>query len=161
MNRILVIIMLAGLYSINMQAQKKKSAARNNLKNATEYEQKFDKLFNKPVKEAETRFDEKGNIIEEIEYDEDKIILHKKYIVDENGNKVKEMELNASGKITKTIEYNYDSENRKIKEIETDASGKPCKISEYKYDGDLRTEKIVYDKNHKMKSKKTYEYQTY
>jgi hypothetical protein len=161
MNRILALIMLVGMCSVNIQAQKKKSAARNNLKKVVEYEQKFDKLSNKPVKETETMFDEKGNIIEEIEYDEDKISSHKKYVYDENGNKAKEMELNAAGKITKTIEYKYDSEDRKIKEIETDASGKPYKISEYKYDGDLRTEKTVYDKNNKIKSKKTYQYQTY
>jgi len=161
MNRIFAIIMLAGMCSISMQAQKKKSAARNSLKNAIEYEQKFDKLSNKPVKASETLFDVKGNVIEEIEYDEDKISSHKKYTYDVNGNKTKEIELNATGKTTKIIEYKYDCEDHKIKEIETDASGKPIKISEYKYNGDLRTEKIVYDKNNKMKSKKTYQYQTY
>jgi hypothetical protein len=157
MSRILVIILIV-ICSTSVYGQKKKSAARNKLKSMTVFEQKGS---GKATKDSETTFDSKGNIVEEIEYEYSKVKKHLKYEYDEDGNKIKETELDALGKLSKVVEYKYDSDGRKIKETESNLSGKLTKITEYKYDGDLKTEKNCYDGNNKIKSKKTYQYQTY
>jgi hypothetical protein len=107
----------------------------NKIKSIVVYEEKFDKLFSKKVKESETFYDSRGNITEDIQYKE--------------------------GKIDKHFTYQYDSENNKIKEIEFDSSGKVIKTSDYKIEKGVRTEKVVYDANMKVKSRKTYIYTTY
>jgi hypothetical protein len=107
----------------------------NKIKSIVVYEEKFDKLFSKKVKESETFYDSRGNITEDIQYKE--------------------------GKIDKHFTYQYDSENNKIKEIEFDSSGKVIKTSDHKIEKGVRTEKVVYDANMKVKSRKTYIYTTY
>jgi antitoxin component YwqK of YwqJK toxin-antitoxin module len=82
--------------------------------------------------DAEEKYDQKGNLIEETQY--------------------------KDGKVDKRMVYEYDANNNKIKETETDASGKLKKTSEYKYENGLRTEKITFDENKKLISKKTYSY---
>jgi antitoxin component YwqK of YwqJK toxin-antitoxin module len=81
--------------------------------------------------DSEEKYDAKGNVIEEIEY--------------------------KDGKIDKHMVYEYDSNNFRIKETEMDGS-KPKKISEIKYENGLRKEKLTYDLNKKLLSKKTYTY---
>jgi hypothetical protein len=95
-------------------------------------EEKYDMLIKKQFKESETYYDQKGNILEEINY--------------------------KDGKVDKHFKYQYDSESNKIKEEEFDAAGRMIEYSEYKYDKGLRIEKIVYDSSKKMKSKKAYTY---
>jgi hypothetical protein len=160
MKRILPFMIII-ICSTSIYGQKKKSVVRNRLKSMLVYEQKYDKTAGKATKDSETKFDSHGNIIEEIEYEGDKISTHVKYEYDEDDNLIKETELNTAGKATEVIEYKYDSDGRKIKETELNSSGKINKIIDYKYDGDLKTEKVVYDGTNKIKSKKTYQYQTY
>jgi hypothetical protein len=159
--KIFTMVLFIGISCTGIHAQKKKTVAHNNLKKVVVLEQTFNESAEKPVKDSETTFDEKGNIIEEIEYNNEKIKHHTKYEFSETGEKTKETELNPAGKITKTTEFKYDSDGRKTKETEYDNSGKITKTIEYKYNGDLKTERIVYDSNHKAKSKKTYQYTTY
>ncbi len=128
---VLLIILLAG--SIKVFGQQ--NIVQNKIKTVVVYDEKFDKLISKKYKESETSYDLKGNIIEDIQYTE--------------------------GKIDKHFVYQYDSENNKIKETEFDINGRVIKISEYKIEKGLRTEKIVYDANMKIKSKKTYIYTAY
>jgi hypothetical protein len=161
MNRFLTIFTILFICCNGIYGQKKKSALRNNLKSLVVYEQKYDKATGKPVKDSEAKFDTQGNVVEEIEYEDNKISKHVKYDFDDAGKKIKETELDATGKTSKITEYKYDDNGKKIKETEINSSGKPYKIIEYKYDGDLKTEKVVYDGNHKIKSKKTYQYATY
>jgi antitoxin component YwqK of YwqJK toxin-antitoxin module len=92
-------------------------------------------LVKKQYKESETYYDAKGNIIESITY--------------------------KQGKVDKHFKYQYDQDNNKIKEEEFDATGRLKESSEYKYEGGLRTEKTVYDPNKKVKSKKLYVYTRY
>ena len=92
-------------------------------------------LIKKQYKDSETYFDSKGNVIEEINY--------------------------KKRKVTKHFKYQYDSENNKLKEEEYDESENLIEASEYKYENGLRVEKIVYDGNKKIKSKKIYKYTTY
>jgi len=132
MKKTLLIFFAVGVtFSANCQ----KSAAKVNIKSIIVFEEKSDMLIKKQYKDSETYYDEKGNVIEEINY--------------------------KKGQVSKHFKYQYDSDSNKIKEEEYDESGKLTESSEYKYENGLRVEKIVYDGNKKMKSKKTYKYTTY
>ena len=128
-----VLITLFIISNVNVFSQQ--NSAQNKIKSVVVYEEKFDKLVSKKLKESETNYDSRGNITEAIEY--------------------------SGGKINKHFTYQYDSADNKIKETEFDPAGKVTKITEYKIDKGLRTEKIVYDANMKIKSKKTYVYTSY
>jgi hypothetical protein len=112
-----------------------KTGANENIKSVIVTEEKYDMLIKKQYKESESTYDTKGNLIESITY--------------------------KLGKVDKHFKYQYDADNNKIKEEELDPSGRLKELSEYKYTDGLRTEKIVYDSNRKMKSKKTYVYTKY
>lgn len=106
-----------------------------NIKSIIVTEEKNDMLIKKQYKESETYYDAKGNILEEITYKE--------------------------GRINKHFRYQYDSDGIKIREEEFDPSGRLIEFSEYKIENGLRVEKIVYDSNKKVKSRKTYIYTTF
>jgi antitoxin component YwqK of YwqJK toxin-antitoxin module len=76
---------------------------------------------------------------------------------DVNGNLIDEIQY-KDGKVDKHMLYEYDANNNKVKETEVDAAGKPKKSAEYKYENGLRKEKLSYDENKKLTSKKTYTY---
>jgi hypothetical protein len=92
-------------------------------------------LVKKQYKDSETYYDPRGNILEEINY--------------------------KQGKVSKHFKYQYDQEDNKIKEEEFDSSGRIIESSEYKFEKGLRVEKIVYDRNKKIKSRKIYQYTTF
>lgn len=114
-----------------------KKAVKHKLKSITEFEQKYEKgVAGKALKESEIRYDSNGNVIEETEY--------------------------KLGKVSKHVTCQYDEDDNKIRETELDPSGKKIKVTEFKYTDDgLKSEKIVYDANNKIISKKTYKYETY
>jgi len=128
-----IILLLIIAWPLLLSGQEKK-AAKNKLKSTTVYEQDYVKGGGSH-KESVVKYDEEGNIVEEVEY--------------------------KLGKVVKHFVYQYDDQNNKIKEIEYDPAGKKIKVSEYKYTNNLRTEKAVYDANNKLLSKKTYQYETY
>lgn len=130
-NAIMVIMVL----STGISAECQKSTAKGTVKSVVITEEKFNMLIKKQFKESETYYDVKGNIIEEITYKE--------------------------GKMNKHFKYQYDSDDNKIKEEEYDPSGRIIEYSEYKIENGLRTQKVVFDGNNNMKSKKTYSYTTY
>jgi len=131
-----VIFLIILVWPVLVFGQDKKAAA-NKLKSITVSEQKFEKgAAGKATVESVTRYDQAGNIIEEIEY--------------------------KLGKVDKHFTYKYDASNNKIQEVELDASGKKIKVAEYKYDSNnLRTEKTVYDGSNQILSRKTYKYESY
>jgi hypothetical protein len=112
-----------------------KSEKKPKIKSITILEEKSDVLIKKQVKDSETFYDSRGNILEEINY--------------------------KQGKVDKHFRYQYDNEDNKIKEEKIDPSGKVTEYSEYKYENGLRTEKIVYTGSGKIKSKKVYQYTTW
>jgi hypothetical protein len=114
-----------------------KKAVKHKLKSITEYEQKYEKgVAGKALKESEVLYDSDGNVIEETEY--------------------------KLGKVSKHMTYQYDEYHNKIRETELDPSGKKIKVTEFKYTADgLKSEKVVYDANNKILSKKTYKYETF
>jgi hypothetical protein len=128
-----ILFLLIIMSNIEVYSQPNNSPAK--IKSLVVYEEKLDVLITKKVKESETTYDSRGNILEDIQY--------------------------TDGKVDKHFTYQYDSSNNKIKETEFDPSGKVLKISEYKIENGLRTEKTVYDAKMKIKSKKTYVYTTF
>jgi hypothetical protein len=108
------------------------TAPKDKIKTIVVYEEKFNVLVSKKLKESEVTYDQKGNIIEDIQYTDGKVKQHFRYQFDNEGNKIKEEELDAAGKL---IEY-----------------------SEYKIENGVRIEKTVFEPNGKMKSRKTYQY---
>lgn len=105
---------------------------KDKIKTIVVYEEKFNVLVSKKLKESEVTYDQNGNIIEDIQY--------------------------TDGKVSKHFRYQFDNDGNKIKEEEFDAGGKVIEYSVYKVENGLRTEKTVFESNGKMKSRKTYTY---
>jgi hypothetical protein len=134
--RAMKIIMSILFFSVmNLPAHSQGNISKAKIKSITVLEEKNDMLVKKQYKESETWLDPQGNILEEIKYDQGKMIKHFRYQYDTDGNKIREEELDSSEKIRES--------------------------SEYKFENGLRVEKTVYDQNKKMKSRKIYNYTTY
>jgi hypothetical protein len=125
---LLLIALMAG--SLSLQGQSTNNVPK--FKSKIVHEEKLVKGVKSNYIESEEKCDQNGNVVEEIQY--------------------------KDGKVDKHFVYEYDSENNKVKETELDSSGKPKKFSEYKYQKGLRTEKSTFDENKKLISKKTYSY---
>ena len=125
-------ILIILVFGISLTANCQDSAKKDKIKSIIITEEKYDVLVKKQYKESETYYDSRGNVIEELTYKE--------------------------GKLNKHFKYQYDSDDNKIKEEEYDPSGRIIEYSEYKIENGLRVEKIVYDGNKKIKSKKLYQY---
>lgn len=132
--RMLIVLMAVTICCLPQTAF---SQEKNNkkIKSLTVIEERHTDNTVTTLKESETKYDERGNIIEIIEYKDGKVDTH--------------------------FKYEYDSENNKIREIEYDKKGAVDKISEYKYKDGLRVEKCVYDAQKNLKLKKTYQYILY
>ena len=127
---LLLMIAVSGIPALCQKSEKKPK-----IKSITILEEKSDVIVKKQVKDSETIFDVRGNIIEEINY--------------------------KQGKEDKHFRYQYDNDDNKIKEEKIDPSGKVTEYSGYKYENGLRTEKTVYTGSGKIKSKKLYIYTTW
>jgi hypothetical protein len=123
------------ILSCNFALNGQEEAQNKKVRSVTVYQEKFDMLVTRKYKELEQNFDVRGNLLEEITY--------------------------KQGKVAKHFKYQYDSENNKIKEEEFDPAGRIIETSEYRYEDGLRKEKTVIDANKKMKSRKTYQYETF
>ncbi|HVN57395.1 MAG TPA: RHS repeat domain-containing protein [Bacteroidales bacterium] len=108
---------------------------KNKLKSVVVYTEKNNALVAKKFKESEVYYDQQGNVIEEMYY--------------------------KDGRVTTHFKYTYDAAGNKTREEEYDSSGKLSQVSEYKIENGLRTEKVVYDSQHNVKSKKFYQYTSY
>jgi hypothetical protein len=135
MKTIIKSVVVILLISLGAGSYAQTPGSKDKLKSIVVYEEKFNSLITKKLKESEVYFDQRGNILEEIEYKE--------------------------GRITKHFKYQYDNDNNKIREEEYDSAGKLIEYSEYKIENGLRVEKSVYDPNKKLKEKKTYVYTAY
>jgi hypothetical protein len=129
----ILLIMLTFGASVPMNGQQIPKDRK--IKSVVVYQEKYDMLVTRKYKDSEQYFDQRGNLIEDITY--------------------------KQGKVNKHFKYQYDSDNNKIREEELDPSGRTKEVSEYKYENGLRREKIVYDSNKKIKSKRIYQYTTY
>jgi hypothetical protein len=134
MKKILIISILSFLAINPIFSQKKKSIQANKIKSTTVMQEDYEKNKGLSLKESFTKFNESGDIIEEIEYDD-------------------------NGKEKLHIQYEYDDNDNKTKEIYINIKGLREKVIEYKYEDGLKIEKIVYLPNGKVKSKKKYIYE--
>jgi hypothetical protein len=134
MKKIIIMALIMGFPLMAFSQANKMSGSK--IKRMTVTEHVYEKGVEKVFKDTEIKYDANGNITEEIEY--------------------------KAGKINKHFLYQYDASNKKIMETELDPAGKKIKITEYKYNSNnLRTERAVYDANRNLKSKKTYQYESY
>lgn len=119
-----------------LNAQKKKTVQEKHIRTVTVYNEDYEKNNGRQVKDSFTKYDEEGNVVEEIEYDE-------------------------YGKEKKHVLYEYDKEGNKIKETNLTPKGTKASVIEYKYENGLKKEKIVYNSSGKVifKKKYVYEYQ--
>jgi len=134
-NKLLILVPAALFLMSTFSAIGQQKPALPKVKSIIVYDEKFDKLVSKKSKDSETVYDAHGNIIEEIQYVNNKVDTH--------------------------FQYQYDASDNKIKELELDSSGKVTKTSEYKYDKGLRIEKTIAGADGKIKTKKTYVYTTF
>lgn len=127
------LLFLSFIATPNVFCQKPGKDSR--IKSVVVVEEKPDMLVKKQYKESETYYDTAGNIIEEISY--------------------------KNGDIKTHFKYQYNTDGNKIKEEMIDQAGRTIETSEYKMENGLRVEKIVYDANKRIKSRKIYSYTTY
>ncbi|MBN2632834.1 MAG: hypothetical protein JXR66_04720 [Bacteroidales bacterium] len=130
---VVAITIILSMATMTLKAQQNQGLPR--LKTVIVYEEKFDKLISHKYKESETTYDERGNILEDIQYKE--------------------------GKVDKHFRYEYDTNNNKIKETELDAAGDIIEYSEYRFENNLRVEKWIYDPKGRLKTHKEYVYTIY
>ena len=131
-----IIMTLAFMLMINLNLPAQSKVQLPKIKSlVVKEEQEAGKGTGKPQLESETNYDPAGNVIEEKQY--------------------------KDGKLDSHVKNEYDSDNNKIKVTELDDSGKILKYTVYKYEKGLRTEKLVYLPNQKLKSRKTYQYKFY
>jgi len=117
-----------------LHAQKKKAVLEKHIRSVTVYNEDYEKNNGRQVKDSYTRYDDDGNVVEEIEYDE-------------------------YGKEKKHELYEYDAEGNKIKETHLTPKGTKALVIEYKYENGLKKEKIVYNGSGKMILRKKYIYE--
>ncbi len=128
----LITLLLITTFNINAQSTKKIKSQK--IKSITVWESKYKTPNAKENKESVSKFDQNGNLIDEITYDNTgKFKEHISYKYNQNNKKINETYYTQKGNITKIIKYTYNEEN-------------------------LKTEKNVYDGNNKLKSKKRYVY---
>lgn len=136
MKRIIYIIgfFLLFVNILPVTGQSKKFIREHKIKLIKVLEERPQKSDDK-ILESLTRFDEHGNIIEEIEY-------------------------NNEGKLKSHRKYEYDKSGNRIKEIEFDEDGKVISKTVYTFQQGLRKEKVKYDEKGKIKYRKIYIYET-
>ena len=79
------------------------------------------------------RYDDRGELIEEIDYDKTgKIKLHIKYVYDDQ-MLLKEITLDGKGNIEKTIVHTYDADGLRTSKQYLDAKGRLYKEKIYRY----------------------------
>jgi antitoxin component YwqK of YwqJK toxin-antitoxin module len=125
----LLIMILAGCLIINAQSGKEIKKLQITTKetwNNTDSKSKF--------LETVEKFDEEGNLIEEIKY-------------------------NPGKSIRKQTKWTYNENNDKLTETEYDSSGKVTSRKEYTYEGSLRTSRKEYDEKGKLVSWDIYKFE--
>lgn len=136
MHRIIPLLLLSLTFWGNCLAQAQTKPFPGKVKSVTEVV-----IENKNGKETERKksfqaFDEQGNVIEEIEFDDDtKIKSHTTYEYNEQGMKVRETSFLPDGKVDTVTGFVYDHEGNRISKTVMDRNGevKSKKIYRYEY----------------------------
>jgi|AntAceMinimDraft_16_1070373.scaffolds.fasta_scaffold92479_1 hypothetical protein len=132
----LFLITLLLITGFNINAQSKAKIKSQKIKLVTVWESRYKTSNAKEHKESVSKFDQNGNLVDVITYDN-------------------------TGKFKEHISYKYNKNNKKTNETYYDTKGNVIKIIKYTYnEKNLKTEKKVYDGNNKLKSKKRYIYES-
>lgn len=116
-------------FSNNITAQSKYAGT----KTLEVYEEEFEKDGKvKKYKVLEVKYDQNGNIIEEIEYDNGKVSDKFEYTYDKDGKKISALKTESDGK-QERFEYKYDDKNRRIEKSEYSMKGRLKKRKTYIY----------------------------
>ncbi len=181
-------IVIILLLTSQVSAQGKKTVKKFNLKGSTVTTTTYSDGKEMTFVESNLKFDKDGNVIEEIEfnndgtfkkketriynkngevtqechYDKNDLLLTKLVITyNSNNDKLSEHKTDGSGKVLSWTKYGYDTMGEKIFELELDDKGKTITKSMFTYDNNgLRKEKKVYDANEVLISVKKYSYKT-
>lgn len=113
-----------------------------------------------------TKYDSKGNILEETIYDAAENQLNPEKNVkrvcrcDKNDNRIEELEYDGNGKLITKTQYSYNGNGDKILEVVYDASAKLTKKFVYIYNAKgLKVEKKEYDGANTLLLVKKYQYE--
>ncbi|MEY4876823.1 MAG: hypothetical protein RL708_1972 [Bacteroidota bacterium] len=101
----------------------------------TEYVTEFDKKQRKEItyKDAVLTYNDKGDVVEEWNYDKKgNISKHIKFTYNAQNKKLKEIHFSSKGKEKKIVEYTYDDKGRKILEKHIDADT-PTNVELHKF----------------------------
>ncbi|MFM2048197.1 MAG: hypothetical protein RI955_745 [Bacteroidota bacterium] len=101
----------------------------------TEYVTEFDKKQRKEItyKDAVLTYNDKGDVVEEWNYDKKgNISKHIKFTYNAQNKKLKEIHYSSKGKEKKIVEYTYDDKGRKILEKHIDADT-PTNVELHKF----------------------------
>jgi hypothetical protein len=101
----------------------------------TEYVTEFDKKQRKEItyKDAVLTYNDKGDVVEEWNYDKKgNISKHVKFTYNAQNKKLKEIHFSSKGKEKKIVEYTYDDKGRKILEKHIDADT-PTNVELHKF----------------------------
>ena len=101
----------------------------------TEYITEFDKKQRKEItyKDALLNYNEKGDVIEEWNFDKKgNISKHVKFTYNAQNKKLKEVHFTSKGKEKKIVEYTYDEKGRKTMEKHIDADS-PANVEIHKF----------------------------
>ncbi len=100
-------------------------------------------------------YDEKGNIVRKLSYDEGEVSRSREEFFDDNGNNIKTVMINDSGEET-VVTREFDKNGNEIKTVDED-DGVPVVI-EQKYDKEGKVILYKYTKNDILREKRTFEY---
>lgn len=157
--KLLLLILAFFILCLPLQAQKKRDILINRVISVTESTEDVED-GQKPLKTEYIKYDPTGEVIEEIKYKNNgDFDFHTSYEYDSKGNKKRETWYNSKRQKEYTVDIEYDNDGNKVKEIYTNAKGNKEKTIEYKYSNGLKTEKIIYLANGKIKMKKKYNYE--
>jgi hypothetical protein len=145
------------LLPISLVAQSKKDIRKNSVKAITEIVVEGTKSH----KELFQRFNKKGNVVEEIEYDNTgKVKNSKKTDYNKENDKIEEVKFDANGKQKERQSYKYDMDGEKIEEATYNEKNELINKSIYSYNAKgLRKDKKTYDAKGKLTSTKIYQYE--
>lgn len=157
-----VFIILTFCLIINQAfAQKKNQIADRNIKYMTQHTVD-NRRDNKSEKTIFSRYDKDGNVIEQIEYNEDSSIAKwEKYSFYKNGEENLLLELDPNGKQKKKVIGTFDSFGNKIEEMTFNAEDSLIEKTVYSFNNfNEKVAETTYDKNGKIKTKAVFEYES-
>lgn len=100
-------------------------------------------------------YDEKGNIVRKLSYDEGEVSRSREEFFDDKGNNIKTVMINDSGEET-VVTREFDKNGNEIKTVEEE-DGVPV-VREYKYNKNGKITLYKYTKNDILREKRTFEY---